>query len=312
MKSCQKYFSTCLLGIAALLVGASPAWAQVSLGAASNFSVLGTTVTCVGPGSVIGDVGATTTFTPGACTFEGGTPPAITSSAAVLAQAALTTAYNDIRNGDCTPLTLANTGTTVGRNLSTLAGVTLAPGTYCIEPAAKTGLLTLNGPSNGIWIFKVLDTADGALTGTNFTVTMTGGGQPCNVFWAPVHAATMTTSAFKGNILAGNLTDGSITTTGGTLIGRALANVAVSMTGPSVVGCGALPGLAGTPSCKPGKRLVCKKKHGHDGGKGKDDDDDDGDDDDDEDDGGKNKGKNVGKPLSTNWWFEHILNKLKK
>jgi len=300
MNSCQKYFSTCLLGIAALLVGASPAWAQVSLGAASNFSVLGTTVTCVGPGSVIGDVGATTTFTPGACTFEGGTPPA-TDSAAVGAQAALTTAYNAIQNGACTVLTDANTGTTVGRNLSTLAGVTLTPGTYCIDDVAKTGLLTLNGPSNGIWIFKTVQTAAGDLTGTNFTVTMMGGGQPCNVFWAPATAATMTTSAFKGNILAGNLTVGSITTTGGTLIGRALANVAVSMTGPSVVGCGALPALAGSPSCKPGERLVCKpKKHGHD----------DDDDDDDDDDGGKKdkKHKNDEKPLPTNTWWRHMFN----
>ncbi len=274
MKSCQKYFSTCLLATAALLGGVSTAWAQVSLGTAANFGVLGTTVTCVGPGSVIGDVGATTTFTPGACTFEGGTPPA-TDSAAVGAQAALTTAYNVIRNGACTSLTDANTGTTVGRNLSTLAGVTLAPGTYCIDDVAKTGLLTLTGPSTGVWIFKTLQSAAGDLTGTNFSVVMNGGGLACNVFWAPATAATMTTSAFKGNILAGNLTVGSITTTDGSLIGRALAKVAVSLTRPSAIGCGALPALAGSPSCNAKERLVCKPKKQRQHGDRDDDDDDD-------------------------------------
>lgn len=75
LNNLQKYLSNCLLATAALLVGAFPAFAQVTLGAASGFALLGTTVTCVGPGSVIGDVGATT-FTAGACTIEGAVPPA--------------------------------------------------------------------------------------------------------------------------------------------------------------------------------------------------------------------------------------------
>jgi hypothetical protein len=55
-------------------------------------------------------------------------------------------------------------------------------------------------------------------------------------------AATMTTSAFKGNILAGNTTDGSITLTGGSIAGRALASVALTITGATVTGCDALAG----------------------------------------------------------------------
>jgi hypothetical protein len=43
------------------------------------------------------------------------------------------------------------------------------------------------------------------------------------------------TSAFRGNILAGGAA-GSITLPGGTLAGRALANVAVTMTGAGVIG----------------------------------------------------------------------------
>jgi len=38
----------------------------------------------------------------------------------------------------------------------TLAGVALPPGVYCFDSAATlTGVLTLDGPSDGTWIFKV-------------------------------------------------------------------------------------------------------------------------------------------------------------
>jgi hypothetical protein len=69
---------------------------------------------------------------------------------------------------------------------------------------------------------------------------MAGGGLACNVFWAPTAGVTMTTSALKGNILAGVAKVGSITLTGGTLVGRALANAAVTMTDVGVMGCDAL------------------------------------------------------------------------
>ena len=72
MNNLPKYLSTCLLATAAL-AGAAPASAQVTLGAASGFALLGTTVTCVGPGSVIGDVGATT-FTPGSARLRAQCP----------------------------------------------------------------------------------------------------------------------------------------------------------------------------------------------------------------------------------------------
>ena len=140
---------------------------------------------------------------------------------------------------------------------------------------AKTGLLTLTGPADGVWIFLV----DGALTGTNFSVVMGDSGQPCNVFWAPTGATTLTTSALKGNILAGDATLGSITLTGGTLAGRALANVAVTMTSTSVIGCKALAGSG------PGSPPSCD-------GKNDDDDEDDEDDDHGSDKHDKDHGKN--------------------
>jgi len=117
-------------------------------------------------------------------------------------------------------------------------------GVYCVDAVAKTGTLTLTGPSDGVWILLV----NGALTGTNFSVVMAGGGQPSNVFWAPSAAATMTTSSIQGNILAGDTVGGSITFTGGTLVGQALANVAVTMTGASVTGsAGYNPGYSLNP-----------------------------------------------------------------
>jgi hypothetical protein len=214
------------------------AWAQTapSLGAASEFSVLGgTAVTCTTSSVVIGDVGVFpgTAFTNTVCMVAGRTPPA-TRAAAEQARTDFLNAYAAFRQfTSCTQV------------LGNLAGARLGPGVYCVDDVAKAGTLTLTGQSNGVWIFLV-DGATGALTGTNFSVVMEGGGQPCNVFWAPSAAATMTTSAFKGNILAGGAT-GSITLTGGTLAGQILANVAVTMTNASVIGCDVLSSFS---SCK--------------------------------------------------------------
>jgi Ice-binding-like len=225
----QKHLSTCLLATAALIGGISSASAQApALGAAAHFSVLGgKAVTCTG-GAVVGAVGIspgiTAAYTNTACAVAGTTPPA-SNAAAALAHADFITAYDELEvkaaSRACTEVS------------GDLAGVILAPGDYCLDGVAKTGLLTLNGPSNGVWIFLV----NGSLTGTNFSMVMAGGGQPCNVYWAPSRAATLTTSTLKGTILAGNTAGGSITLTGGALTGRILANVATTTTGTSVVGC---------------------------------------------------------------------------
>jgi len=116
----------------------------------------------------------------------------------------------------------------------TLAGVKLRPGVYCFDAAATvTGVLTLGGPSTGIWLFKIGTTGTGGLTGTNFSVVMASGGQACNVTWWVAGAAAMTTSTFKGNILAGT----GITLTGGTFNGNAWSKADVTITGTAVTGC---------------------------------------------------------------------------
>ncbi len=199
-----------------------------SLGASSSFAVLATAaVTCTN-GTITGDVGTfqaapTGSVTQTSCPITGTVH--VGDGAAIQAYNAFLSMYAALapKPGDvCTTLT------------GTLAGVTLAPGAYCFDAAATlTGVLTLNGPSSGTWIFKIGTLGTGALTGTNFSVVMAGGGQACNVTWWVSQAATMTTSAFQGNILAG----AAITLTGGTFNGNAWAKADVTITGTAVVGC---------------------------------------------------------------------------
>jgi len=269
MNDLRKYLSTCLLATAALLVGASPAWAQVPLGTASAFSVLGGAVTTT-DSTINGDVGSagaltlTNSAVNGNLVYSGtlaGVPPSTisgTSTTPLNPQVItdLNSAWNWVQNMTCTDTTTLAGATITGP-------VTLAPGVYCTGTALTgAGVLTLDagGNANAVWIFKI----GAALSGTGFSVVMANGGQACNVFWAPGADVTLTTSAFSGNILAGANpiatypAGGSITLNGGTLAGRALANVAVTMTGANIIGCSALPN---PPSGPPGS---CKDKD-HDG-----------------------------------------------
>jgi hypothetical protein len=199
--------------------GPGPAAKAPALGAASSFSILaGTNYTCTG-GAVTGEVGVSPgTFTNTGCTFGGKTPPASNGDAAH-ARNDFLKAYTGL---EAIKQCIAVTGTLAAQNL--------APGVYCLDTAEKTGTLTLTGPKSGVWVFL----GDAALSGTNFTVVMAGGGSACNVFWSPDAGMTMTTSALQGNILAGNAIGGSITLTGGTLNGRALAYDSVTTTGTIV------------------------------------------------------------------------------
>jgi hypothetical protein len=264
MNSHQKYLSSCLLMIAVLLSAASfdAAWAQTApdLKTASRFAILSATpgsggaVSCTG-GIITGDVGssggsAAVVQTEG-CMITGAIIAPV--SAQVLTD--FNGAYDALANTPCDHniLDAAFTG-----NVPALGP--LAPGVYCfpagVGVAFTNTTLTLDGPANGIWIFKV----GAALAGSGFRVVMTGGGQPCNVFWSVGAAATLTTSTlipqFQGNILAG----AAISFTSGTLAGRALAKSAVTMTGAAfVIGCDVLSGGA-----------VCKDRDGDDDDKDKD------------------------------------------
>lgn len=211
----------------------APALAQISLGSASNFGVLGgSAVTNTGPTTVSGNVGVSpgssvTGFPPGV--VVGGT---IHSNDAVAQQAQndLTTAYNEIA---ATPCTVDLTGQNLG-------GLTLTPGVYCFATSAQlTGALSLDalGNPNALFLFKIGSTLT---TASGSSVSVINGGSACDsVYWQVGSSATIGTNTnFAGDILA--LT--SITlTTGADTSGRALArNGAVTLDSNTVNSCGVL------------------------------------------------------------------------
>jgi len=198
--------------------------------ASSNFAVLANAeVTCT-DGTITGDVGTFQATPTGAVTLT--SCPVVGSvhvgdEAAIQAYNAYLAEYEALADVPCDEVL---TGT--------LAGVTLAPGVYCFDAAATlTGVLTLKGPSNGTWLFKIGTVGTGALTGTNFSVVMDGGADPCNVTWWVAQAATMTDSHFIGTILAG----AAITLTRGTFAGNVWAGASgvgdVTISGTALVGC---------------------------------------------------------------------------
>jgi hypothetical protein len=203
-----------------------------NLGAAESFALLSGPALTLTNATVIGDVGVNT----------GGAITQTTSSIvgtvhegdalAVQAYEDFLAAYDALAAGSpCTgSLDAAYTDATL----------TLTPGVYCATAAVTFTRTTLTldaqGDPNAVWIFKIGTLGIGALTGTGLTVVMANGGQPCNVYWWVSQAATMTTSNFKGKILAG----AAVTFTGGSLIGIALAQAGMTITGTDVFGCTSL------------------------------------------------------------------------
>lgn len=205
-------------------MGSASASATQSLG----FTVLANAAATCTDGTISGDVGTfqaspTGSFTPTNCPVAGaihvGDADAIAAYNAFLTRYAALTPETGV---SCTLLT------------GTLAGVSLAPGTYCFDAAAAlTGTLTLIGSSNDEWLFLIGTSGTGALTSTNFNVVLASGAAACNVTWWVAQAATMTTSNFAGNILAG----AGITFTGGTSTGNAWSRQDVTITGTTTTGC---------------------------------------------------------------------------
>src|SRR3954471_20143696 len=116
----------------------------------TTFTVLArTAVTCTN-GTIVGDVGTLAAAPTGSVTLTS----CPVSGALHVGDAAATAAFNGFLD---TYAALAPDPADACTVLSgTLAGVTLAPGSYCFPAAAAlTGTLTLNGPSNGIWSLKI-------------------------------------------------------------------------------------------------------------------------------------------------------------
>jgi len=195
----------------------------------STFRVLANVAVACTSGSISGDVGTfqatpTGSLTPVNCPVTNGT--------AQVGTAASKQAYNDFVAA-YTAFKTQPCGTVL---TGTLAGVTLPPGIYCFDNAATlTGTLTLDGPSTGVWLFKIGTSGVGALTATNFAVVLAGGASACNVTWWAQDAGTMTDTSMRGAILAG----GDITSTRGTLNGNLWSQGDVTITGTSLSACSA-------------------------------------------------------------------------
>jgi Ice-binding-like len=221
------------ISLSTVIVGANSLVALAAtdpgLASAGNFGVLaGTTVTNTLATWITGQLGvfsgtAVTGFPPGTSGVQHKG-----DSVANTAQTDLTAAYT---NAAAQPCPSTNNFANVD-----LSGKILVPGVYCQSTAPTlTGTLTLNG--SGIYIFQIGSTL---VAGPGSKVVLTGGAQPCQIFWQVSSSATIhTTSQFVGNIMA--LTSIGMET-GATLNGRALArNGAVTLDTNRIIqaaGCG--------------------------------------------------------------------------
>lgn len=203
--------------LVALLAGPALSQTAPDLGEAFDFTVLGTndipttgTVTCT-DSTINGDVGSTGGIANTGCTFNGMNTAPVDASVVN----AFDGAFGDLdtANPTCSMLN------------GTLAGESPVPGVYCIDTSGKTGTLTLSGNASDVWVFKSFGQA--GLAGTDFNVVMGGSADACNVYWWSEAGAALTTSNFKGTILAG----ADIAVTGGNFDGRVLATGDVTMTG---------------------------------------------------------------------------------
>ncbi len=230
----QKHLSAYLFAMAAVfsMTPIQGAWAQSapSLGAASDFAVLGGAgVTCT-DSTVSGTVGSLLTVVPTTtCNVVG--PMHQGDATAIQAFTDFALAYEALAAITCPA--------DADRNLSgDLGGKVLSPGVYCISGVGLlTSPLTLDGPPDGVWIFK----ASTSLTPINGSVVMAGGGQACNVYWQTGTEVSLDSATkFLGNILAGTAI--TFTGVGSSLVGRALAKTAVTATGANISGdCAARP-----------------------------------------------------------------------
>jgi hypothetical protein len=182
----------------------------------TNVPALGTVVTngdvCVSPGTSITG-------------FNGGegviTPPGDQESNTTTAQNAQADLITAIATLSALPCPGSNNLT--GQDLG---GKTLTAGVYCFNSTAQlTGILTLSGGPNDVFVFQI---GSALTTASASQVILEGGVLPANIYWVEASSATMGTGTqFQGNILAG--TSITMNTTANLQNGRALARAAVTL-----------------------------------------------------------------------------------
>jgi hypothetical protein len=223
------------LGLAALVLLIWPASALAAttdplLGTAGNYAVLaGTTITNTGPSWITGQMGVS----PGAAVTGFPGAGGATSGHIDAANPASCQALADLgpaNGGACTNAgggaeTRASGETPCTSEPVNLGGLTLGPGLYCGGTLGITGGETLTLTGGGIYIFQSAATL---ITGNSSRVLLTGGAQPCDIFWTVASSATIApATTFVGNIMA---VTSIAMQTGATLNGRAMArNGAVTL-----------------------------------------------------------------------------------
>jgi hypothetical protein len=181
-------------------------------GEADDFVLLAySTVTNEGNSTITGDIGVS----PLASVV--GFPPGIVNGTIHAADAAAAQAQIDL-----TAAYTAAAARTPYITETTLGGLNLPPGIYHSDGALSlTGVLTVTGDANAVWIFQAGSTLD---TAAGSQIVLSGGAKADNVYWAVGSSATLgANSIFKGNIMAYT----SITlNTGANVEGRVLAQTA--------------------------------------------------------------------------------------
>jgi hypothetical protein len=185
---------------------------SVSLGNADSYSVIaGTSITNSGSSSIIGDVGISPGTSPpnysgfGTVTLSGTIHDADSEASSALTDTE--TAYGELAAQGCDH--------NFGAGTTDLAGKHLTPGVYCSGTFIVTGILSLDGPTTDVWIFK----SSGNLTVSSAaTVEFTQEASACNVWWyVPGNVNLESGSSFAGKII----TNGNISMTSATLDGKA-------------------------------------------------------------------------------------------
>ena len=186
-----------LLSSLVLAVPAGAVAADIPLGSASTFAVLGASaVTNTGPSVITGDLGVS----PG--TSISGFPPGSVTGTVHNADTTSTAAQGDIGTAYA-----AAAGQACDTDLSgqDLGGLTLPPAVYCFASSAQlTGVLRLDAQADPTakWLFKV---TSALTTASDAAVVLINGGTQCinQVNWQIGSSATVGSGTiFLGNILA--------------------------------------------------------------------------------------------------------------
>ncbi|MGB7070713.1 MAG: ice-binding family protein, partial [Pyrinomonadaceae bacterium] len=156
----------------------------------------------------------------GGSSIAGSVGDGLRDEAGTTARKALANSMDAIRQLPCTELT------------GGLGGKVLGPGVYCLASAELAGELVLDGQGNqaSVFIFKV----DGELSAKNGSgISLSGGAQASNVFFAADSAVIGSGSDFRGSILSKNDIDLGA---GATVIGRTMSLGKVAMNENAVGG----------------------------------------------------------------------------